>query len=122
MRHLSVFPRSESPGPTFVRPPAEITSSTAPVPTMNSELQLAVTNDTERSFGIAITLRGLVCNMATDGLAHEAGVQLGDTIVSFNGSPIKSEAELFAAMNAVPHGHACEFVVARKTPVPENSV
>lgn len=98
---------------------APISSSTSvPIPQMAS-YTLFVDNDSERSFGMSINAKCVVCNMSPDGLAKAAGISLGDRLISFNGINIRSEDTLFAAMRAVPHGDKCQFVVSRVSQLPD---
>ena len=58
--------------------------------------------------------RRLVCNLVADGLAAQAGVLIGDELITFNGSEVENEAALFEAMLASPDGGECVFIVSRK--------
>ena len=74
---------------------------------------------------MSINARNIVCNMAPDGLATEAGLQMGDLLISFGGAEVSGEEALFAAMLKLPDGEKVEFVVSRavvEAPVPDNVV
>lgn len=78
------------------------------------QLTLSVVNDTTKSFGMAMNGQNRVCNIATDGLAHEAGIRLGDTLLTFNEKDIDNEATLFEAMRQTGNGEKVTFSVQRK--------
>ena len=77
-------------------------------------LTLTIVNDTAKSFGMAMNGQNRVCNIAPDGLAYEAGIRMGDTLLAFNEKDIDSEAKLFEAMRQTGNGEKVTFAVQRK--------
>jgi serine protease Do len=69
--------------------------------------------------GSAATLRiesdrGLiVSDVASDGSAAKAGIQRGDVLLSVDGSPVNSLADLTSAVNAAAPRHKAEFEMSR---------
>ena len=77
-------------------------------------LTLTVTNEANSNFRMSIGARNQVCNLAPDGLAVKAGIQMGDTILQLNGSPINGEEELFKMLRALGVKDDATFVLQRK--------
>ena len=82
------------------------------------QLTLSVVNDATRSFGISMNAFHFVCNIAPDGLAHEAGVRVGDKLLTFNEKPVNNEDNLFEAMRQIGNGDSVTFVLERKEGAP----
>ena len=66
-----------------------------------------------KGFRIAIYDSGLIANVGPDGLAGEAGLKIGDTLLSFNGVGIKSAKQLYDILGKVVDSSLVTFKVKR---------
>jgi serine protease Do/serine protease DegQ len=72
-----------------------------------------VTPDVAKEFGLSDVSGALVAGVATGSAADKAGVKTGDIIVSINGTPMKSAAELRNAIGMLRIGDQVEIGLLR---------
>jgi len=72
-----------------------------------------VTPDIAESLGLADASGALVADVMKEGPAKEAGVQVGDVIVEFNGAPVKDSTDLPLAVARTPVGKVVKVKVLR---------
>ncbi len=72
-----------------------------------------VTPDIAESLGIKDTSGALVADVMKDGPAKEAGIQVGDVIVEFDGTAVKDSADLPLLVARTPVGKAVKVKVLR---------
>ncbi len=72
-----------------------------------------VTHETADAFGLDRPRGALVNRIEPDGAADEAGIQVGDIILEFNGEPINLYSELPPLVGATPPGSKVKIKVFR---------
>jgi serine protease Do len=72
-----------------------------------------VTPDIAESLGLGEASGALVADVMKDGPAKEAGVQVGDVIVEFNGAPVKESTDLPLLVARTPVGKTVKLKVLR---------
>jgi S1-C subfamily serine protease len=66
-----------------------------------------------KGFRIAIYDSGLIANVGPDGLAREAGLKVGDTLLAVDGVEIKSAKQLYDILGKVVDSSLVTFKVKR---------
>jgi serine protease Do len=72
-----------------------------------------VTPEIADSLGLTESSGALVADVMKDGPAREAGIQVGDVIVEFNGSPVKDSVDLPLLVARTPVGKVVKVKVRR---------
>jgi serine protease Do len=71
----------------------------------------SVTPELAKSFGLKEPTGALVAEVTKDGPAEKAGLERGDVIVAFNGTPVKDSHELPALVARTPVGDKAEVTI-----------
>jgi serine protease Do len=72
-----------------------------------------VTPEIAESLGLSEAAGALVADVMKDGPAKQAGIQVGDVIVEFDGTPVKDSTELPLAVARTPIGKVVKVKVLR---------
>ena len=72
-----------------------------------------VTPELAKSFGLQEPAGALVAEVTKDGPADQAGLERGDIITTFNGTPVKDARELPPLVAQMPVGEKVEVTVLR---------
>jgi membrane-associated protease RseP (regulator of RpoE activity) len=83
---------------------------------------IKITKRPKMDFRIAIYDSGLIANVGPDGLAREAGLEVGDTLLAVDGVGIKSAKQLYDILGKVVDSSLVTFKVKRSQPVQEPGI
>ena len=83
---------------------------------------IKITKRPKMDFRIAIYDSGLIANVGPDGLAREAGIEVGDTLLAVDGVGIKSAKQLYDILGKVVDSSLVTFKVKRSQPVQEPGI
>ena len=74
---------------------------------------MTVTSEVQQQYGLSLSSGVLVTNMDSTGPAAKAGLEQGDIIVGFAGTPITQEADLILALRAAKVGSTVPVKIDR---------
>lgn len=78
-------------------------------PSLGGPLEATVLKLPSQNFGLAVFDNGVIANVAPNGLVANAGLQVGDKLLSVNDSEIKSAKLLNELLGKVPEGASVRF-------------
>ena len=78
-------------------------------PSLGGPLEATVLKLPSQNFGLAVFDTGVIANVAPNGLVANAGLQVGDKLLSVNDSEIKSAKLLNELLGKVPDGASVRF-------------
>jgi len=78
-------------------------------PSLGGPLEATVLKLPSQNFGLAVFDTGVIANVAPNGLVANAGLQVGDKLLSVNDSEIKSAKLLNELLGKVPEGASVRF-------------